>query len=74
MDVSHFFTRLLQPSIDAEQSSQPDDLGEFDAAWQAIQAGHALPRTASLLTCRLQETLEHPDERQLVRYVFYLLC
>ena len=51
MDVSYFFTRLLQPSKDVERSSQPDDLDEFDAAWQAIQAGHALPSSIWMLTC-----------------------
>ncbi|OCF72895.1 hypothetical protein I204_06124 [Kwoniella mangroviensis CBS 8886] len=50
MEVSNFFTRLLQPPKEAKAVKQPDDLGEFDIAWQGIK-----------------ETLEYPDERQIVR-------
>ncbi|KAK8858547.1 hypothetical protein IAR55_002776 [Kwoniella newhampshirensis] len=50
MEVSTFFTRLLQTSKEPVQSSSPDELGDFDAAWLGVK-----------------ETLEHPDERQLVR-------
>ena len=38
MDVSNFFTRLLQPSKELVRTSQPDDLSEFVAAWHQIQA------------------------------------
>ncbi|KAI9631978.1 Retinoic acid induced 16-like protein-domain-containing protein [Dioszegia hungarica] len=50
MDVSTFFSRLVQPAKSQGAVCQPDDLGDFDAAWKAIQ-----------------DTLDHPDERQLVR-------
>ncbi|WWC62610.1 uncharacterized protein I303_105207 [Kwoniella dejecticola CBS 10117] len=50
MQVSNFFTRLLQPPKEAKAAKLPDDLGEFDTAWQGIK-----------------ETLEHPDERQIIR-------
>ncbi|WWD18437.1 hypothetical protein CI109_102889 [Kwoniella shandongensis] len=50
MEVSNFFTRLLQAPKEPVQSRQPDDVEDFDAAWQGIR-----------------ETLEHPDERQIVR-------
>ncbi|WVW84716.1 hypothetical protein I302_106751 [Kwoniella bestiolae CBS 10118] len=50
MEVSNFFARLLQPPKEAKAVSQPDDLGQFDLAWQGIK-----------------ETLEQPDERQIIR-------
>ncbi|WWC70800.1 uncharacterized protein I206_104752 [Kwoniella pini CBS 10737] len=50
MEVTNFFTRLLQTSKEAKTVNSPDDLEEFDDAWQGIK-----------------ETLEQPDERQLVR-------
>ncbi|WVF69213.1 hypothetical protein IAT40_003989 [Kwoniella sp. CBS 6097] len=50
MEVSNFFTRLLQAPKETTKVQQVDDLGEFDTAWTSIR-----------------ETLEQPDERQLVR-------
>lgn len=37
MDVSSFFSRLVQPAKSQGAVRQPDDLGDFDAAWKAIQ-------------------------------------
>ncbi|OCF33450.1 hypothetical protein I317_04133 [Kwoniella heveanensis CBS 569] len=50
MEVSNFFTRLLQAPKETAKVKQVDDLGVFDAAWTSIR-----------------ETLEQPDERQIVR-------
>ncbi|WVQ73157.1 hypothetical protein IAR50_002721 [Cryptococcus sp. DSM 104548] len=50
MEVSSFFTRLLQTPKQQQPTTAPDSLQDFDHAWIEIK-----------------ETLEHPDERQLVR-------
>ncbi|ODN81751.1 hypothetical protein L202_02137 [Cryptococcus amylolentus CBS 6039] len=50
MEVSSFFTRLLQTPKQQQPTAAPDSLQDFDRAWLDIK-----------------ETLERPDERQLVR-------
>ncbi|ORY28507.1 Retinoic acid induced 16-like protein-domain-containing protein [Naematelia encephala] len=50
MDVSTFFTRLLQAPNRPVRVKATDDINDFDHAWEDIK-----------------HTLEHPDERQLVR-------
>jgi hypothetical protein len=37
MDVSTFFTRLLQPPKEARKVKQPDDIADFHAAWASIK-------------------------------------
>ncbi|TYJ58554.1 hypothetical protein B9479_000764 [Cryptococcus floricola] len=49
MEVSSFFTRLLQTPKQQQPTAAPDSLQDFDRAWLDIK-----------------ETLERPDERQLV--------
>jgi hypothetical protein len=39
MEVSTFFTRFLQTPKETVESTPPDDIAEFDAAWLAIQVG-----------------------------------
>lgn len=39
MDVSTFFTRLLQNPKEPSRSKAQDDIGDFDFAWKAIRVG-----------------------------------
>jgi hypothetical protein len=39
MDVSSFFSRLVQPAKGQGVLRQIDDLDEFDTAWQAVKVG-----------------------------------
>jgi len=59
MDVSIFFTRLLQSSKEPVQSIQPDDIGEFDKAWHAIQVGELDFEAIST-----ESSLNHEDRRR----------
>ena len=38
MDVTTFFTRLLQAPKETERIKLPDDIASFDAAWRGIKA------------------------------------
>jgi len=40
MEASNFFSRLLKQPKSAASSLEPDDIGEFDKAWKAIQVSH----------------------------------
>jgi hypothetical protein len=40
-EVSNFFSRLLQPPKQAKAVKQPDDISDFDTAWNAIKVGQA---------------------------------
>lgn len=68
MDVSSFFSRLVQPAKSQGVLRQPDDLDDIDIAWQAVKVSFLTPQIPSGITEISQETLEHPDERQIVRY------
>jgi hypothetical protein len=37
MEASSFFSRLLKQPKGETKSVEPDDIGEFDKAWRAIQ-------------------------------------
>lgn len=66
MEVSTFFTRLLQAPKPAVPVQAPDDFKDFEDAWLAVKVG--VPRGGPLTQSHgLQDTLEHPDERQLRR-------
>lgn len=39
MDVSNFFTRLLQAPKESTRTKQVDDITAFDAAWTSIRVG-----------------------------------
>lgn len=37
MDVTTFFSRLLQPPKQDKGVKQPDDINDFDSAWTSIK-------------------------------------
>ena len=37
MDVTTFFTQLLQPAKDTGQVREPDEISDFDSAWRFVQ-------------------------------------
>lgn len=39
MEVSTFFTRLLQAPKPAASAQAPDDVADFDTAWTALKVG-----------------------------------
>jgi hypothetical protein len=61
MDVSTFFTRLLQAPKEVQSIRQLDDIEEFDAAWRAIQVGRK--RDAKFYVCILQYCRRHLSDQ-----------
>lgn len=37
MDVTTFFTRLLQPPKQDKRIKEPDDINDFDSAWTSVK-------------------------------------
>jgi len=69
MEASNFFARLLQQPHAARPVLQPDDIVEFEKAWRVVQVSPPSMYERGESQAYDQDTLEQPDERQLLRWV-----
>jgi hypothetical protein len=69
MEASNFFARLLQQPHAARPVLQPDDIVEFEKAWRVVQVSPSSMYKRRKSQAYDQDTLEQPDERQLLRWV-----
>jgi hypothetical protein len=69
MEAFNFFARLLQQPHAARPVLAPDDIVEFEKAWRVVQVGPSPIHKRRKSQAHDQDTLEQPDERQLLRWV-----